>query len=108
MVSLRLKKEFNAKSRRRKEEFSLEKCYSINRCKSLDIKAEDRPRRTWKNVLTAKRGRFLGVLAAKQAFLAIKITLYFAFLLFFQDSLCCKPLMVINMQLSEGSKKNRA
>ena len=81
---------------------------SINRCKLLAVKDEDSPRRIWKNVLTAKRGRFLGVLAAKQGFRTIKITLYFRFSRFFGGSWRCKPLMVINMQLSEGSKKNRA
>jgi len=47
-------------------------------------------------------------LAEKQGFPREKMAFYFGLFWFFGDFLCCKPLMVINMHLSNPSEKNRA
>jgi hypothetical protein len=50
-----------------------------NQCKFLSIKTKHDLGRALKNVLTAKSGLFLGDLAGKQGFCALKKTLYFEF-----------------------------
>jgi hypothetical protein len=47
-------------------------------------------------------------LAGKQGFLTIRKTDFFAFFHFFKRFCGCKPLMVRILQMTEGSKKNRA
>ena len=61
-----------------------------------------------KNVLTAKKGYLLGVLAGKQGFRAKEKDDFFEFFLLFWDRLPRKPLIFSNLRDSDPSKKNRA
>jgi hypothetical protein len=54
-----------------------------NQCKFLSIKAKGGRGRAFKNVLTAKRGRFLGVLAEKRGVPEKKNTIFFSLFHFF-------------------------
>jgi hypothetical protein len=61
-----------------------------------------------KNVLTAKLGRFLGVLEEKQGLRHFKKSFYFVFFRFFGDYLSCKPLIIKNSYRFGPSQKNHA
>jgi hypothetical protein len=61
-----------------------------------------------KNVLTAKKGLFWGVLEEKRGGSREKKAFYFAFLRVFGDGLLGKPLSIRNLHRTEPSKKNRA
>jgi hypothetical protein len=89
-------------------EFCPKKRASRDRCKFLSIKAKAGIERASKNVLTEKRGLFLGVLAGKQGFGAKKTSLYFA--LFHVLVVFCvgKSLTGRTFPKIEAFKKNRA
>jgi hypothetical protein len=77
-------------------------------CKFLAIKDQDGLGRPLKNVLTAKKGCFSGVLEEKQGVRARKIAFYFAFFHFFMLSCICKFLSDRTLRQAKPSKKNRA
>jgi hypothetical protein len=79
-----------------------------NGCKFLSIKVERRHGGALINVLTAKMGRFLAVLAEKRGVRAKKMSFYFGLFRFLGSFLCGKPLMASNLQNPEPSRKNRA
>jgi hypothetical protein len=61
-----------------------------------------------KYVLTAKTGRFLGVLAEKPGVSAGGNHLFFALFHFSNGFLCCRMLSDNVLQILEASQKNRA
>ena len=88
--------------------FDLEKSDFTNRCKLLSIKAKVLPGCALKNVLTAKMGRFLGVLAAKQGVEAVQKAFYFSLFQVLVVFCVCKLLSVRILRKILASQKNRA
>jgi hypothetical protein len=63
--------------------FLLKKRHFRNLCKFLAIKPQDGPNTPLKNVLTAKKGHFLGVLEEKRGVCDLNKPFYFEFFEFF-------------------------
>src|SRR5580658_4006098 len=87
---------------------ALKKRHFKKLCKLLAIKAQVGLAPPPKNVLTAKKGLFWGVLEEKRGGRALKKPFYFAFFRFLGTSSICKPLSINNLHGFSAFHKNRA